>query len=302
MPLPARLCLPLILLLAPLLRAQSVALTFDDGPDLQALGLDRARAVNAGILKALAAGKVHGALFVCGKRVDSPEGWALVRAWGEAGHLVANHSYGHPSLASAKVDLAAFTADAERMDALLRPLPGFAPLFRFPFLKEGDTAEKRDGFRAWMKARGYRNGAVTIDASDWYYDLRFAAWRKARPGAATGAFRDAYLDHLWDRAQYYEGLARRLGLKDVKHTLLLHTNELNAAFLPDILAMFRRKGWAVVDAKAAFEHPVFAQAPDVLPAGESLLWSLAKARGLPGLRYPAEDGDYEKPLLDAFGF
>lgn len=296
----SRALLPLAL--SAFLQAQSVALTFDDGPDLPGLGPERARAVNVAILKALADGKVRSVLFACGKRVDSPEGWSLVRAWGTGGHLVANHTYTHPYLPSARVELAAFEADAARMDALLRPVPGFAPLFRFPFLKEGDTAEKRDGFRAWMKARGYRNGAVTIDASDWYYDQRYAALRKARPGAPAGAFRDAYLDHLWDRAQYYEGLARRLGLKGVKHTLLLHTNELNAAFLPDVLAMFRRKGWTVVDAREAFEDPVFAQVPDVLPAGESLLWSLAKARGLPGLRYPAEDDVYEKPLLDAYGF
>jgi peptidoglycan/xylan/chitin deacetylase (PgdA/CDA1 family) len=302
MRLPARLILLLLLLLAPVLGAQSVALTFDDGPDLPGLGPERARAVNAGILKALADAKVRSVLFACGKRVDGPEGWSLVRDWGRGGHLVANHTYSHPYLPSAKTDLAAFLADTERMDALLRPIPGFTRLLRFPYLKEGDTAEKRDGARAWMKAHGYRNGAVTIDASDWYYDARFAAWRKARPGAPSGAFRDAYLDHLWDRAQYYEGLARRLGLKGVKHTLLLHTNELNAAFLPDVIAMFRRKGWTVVDAREAFEDPLFLQEPDVLPAGESLLWSLAKARGLPGLRYPAEDGEYEKPLLDAFGF
>lgn len=293
----------LLLLLGTLpdLRAQSVALTFDDGPDLPALGPARARALNAGILKALADAKVKSVLFACGKRVDSPEGWALVRAWGEAGHLVANHTYTHPYLPSKKLDRAAFEADVARMDALLRPLPGFTPLLRFPFLKEGDTAEKRDGLRAWMKAHGYRNGQVTIDASDWYYDTRFAAWRAAHPGADPAPFRKAYLDHLWDRAQYYEGLARQLGLKDLKHTLLLHTNELNAAFLPDVIAMFRARGWTVVDARAAFEDPRFRLEPDVLPAGESLLWSLAKQKGLPGLRYPAEDDVYEKPLLDARG-
>lgn len=299
---PARLMLLVLLLVAPLLRAQSVALTFDDGPDLASLGPERAQALNARILKALAEAKVKGALFACGKRVDSPEGWALVRAWGEAGHLVANHTYSHLNLNGKAVTREAFEADAERMDALLRPLPGFAPLLRFPFLKEGDTAGKRDGLRAWMKARGYRNGAVTIDASDWYYDQRYARWKAATPKAGDAAFRNAYLDHLWDRAQYYEGLARRLGLKDVKHTLLLHTNELNAAFLPDLIAMFRAKGWRVVDAKEAFDQPLLQTRPDVLPAGESLLWSLAKAAGLPGLRYPAEDGAYEKPLLDAFGF
>ena len=39
-------------------------------------------------------------------------------------------------------------------------------------LKEGDSVEKRDGFRALLMKHGYRNGYVTIDASDWYVDQR----------------------------------------------------------------------------------------------------------------------------------
>jgi hypothetical protein len=38
--------------------------------------------------------------------------------------------------------------------------------------------------------------------------------------------------------------------------------------------------------------------PNTLPAGESILWALAKERGVNGLRYPAEDGPYEQAILD----
>jgi hypothetical protein len=41
--------------------------------------------------------------------------------------------------------------------------------------------------------------------------------------------------------------------------------------------------------------------PAVLPAGESILWSLAKQARVPHLRYPAEDDVYEKPILDKLG-
>src|SRR5262245_31810024 len=70
--------------------APSIALTFDDGND------DAAQ--NGAILKALSEAKLHSVLFVAGKRVDSPEGMAQVRSWGEAGHLVGNHTYSHRSL------------------------------------------------------------------------------------------------------------------------------------------------------------------------------------------------------------
>jgi hypothetical protein len=38
-------------------------------------------------------------------------------------------------------------------------------------LKEGDTQPKRDGARQWLREHGYASGAVSIDTSDWYYDV-----------------------------------------------------------------------------------------------------------------------------------
>ncbi|MEZ4750921.1 MAG: hypothetical protein R3B54_09955 [Bdellovibrionota bacterium] len=37
---------------------------------------------------------------------------------------------------------------------------------------------------------------------------------------------------------------------------------------------------------------------DVMPAGESILWSIAKAKGDPNLREPGEDSIYEKDGMD----
>ena len=48
----------------------------------------------------------------------------------------------------------------------------------------------------------------------------------------------------------------------------------------------------------AFEDPVFLKEPQTLPAGESLIWALAKETGKfnDRLRYPGEDDTYEKPM------
>jgi hypothetical protein len=89
--------------------------------------------------------------------------------------------------------------------------------------------------------------------------------------------------------------------RSVKHTLLLHHNVLNGLFLGDLLRMFRSKGWGLIDAEEAYTDQVFSAAPKVVPAGQSIIWSLAKETGKfdQVLRYPAEDGDYEKPRMDA---
>ncbi len=279
--------------------AQTLALSFDDGFDPREQ--PSASEWNAAILDALRDAKVRSILFAAGSRVDSAEGLALVKAWGDAGHRIGNHTYLHRSLGSTRTTLDAFIADCERNEALLKDVPGWTRRLRFPYLKEGDTADKRDGFRAWMDRHDDRSGAVSIDASDWYYDARYRNWRAAHPDADPAPFRRAYLAHLADRSAYYEALSRRVLHRSVKHVLLLHTNAINAAFLPDVIAMFRGHGWTIVAPDDAYDDPVYAMRPDVLPAGESILWSLAKQAGIADLRYPAEDDVYEKPSLDALG-
>jgi len=98
---------------------------------------------------------------------------------------------------------------------------------------------------------------------------------------------------MWDRAQYYDALARRVLGRPVRHALLVHFNLLNGLFMNDLIEMFKSKGWQFVDAEDAFTDPVFALKPNVLPAGESIIWALAKADGkiAKSLKYPAEDGD-----------
>lgn len=278
--------------------AQSVALTFDDPKDP---AQDGQQGISAQILDTLRARKLKSTLFVCGMRVDTPSGIDALKAWQAAGHELANHTYSHLNLSGRNVTTEQFIADADRNDAFLRRNALAAVRFRFPYLKEGNTEDKRDRLRAWMKQKKYRSGAVSIDASDWYYDQRYATWQAKHPGADDTPFKDAYLAHLWDRARYYDGLSKKHLGRSIPHTLLLHLNRINARFLPDIIDMFKAKGWTVIDSRTAYEDAAYQATPDVMPAGESLLWQVAKAAGDPTLRYPGEDQPYEEPILDKLG-
>jgi len=279
--------------------AQNLAFSFDDGfnPSSQ----PQAAEWNAAILDSLSKAEVKSIFYVTGSRVDTPEGLSLVSDWGADGHLVANHTYSHFSLGSGQISLESFISDVEKNEELLKGLEGWTKRFRFPYLKQGRTTEKRDGFRKWMSGNGYATGAVSIDASDWYYSNRYVSWLKDHAQEDPSIFRNAYLDHLWNRASFYESLSQRIFNRSTNHVILLHTNAINAAFLTDIITMFRSKGWNIISPEKAYQDPLYSEIPEVLPAGESILWSLAKQNELTGLRYPAEDGVYEKPILDALG-
>lgn len=245
------------------------------------------------------------ALFVCGMRVDNTDGTALLKRWDKAGHLIANHTYSHTYYHSSKVSFQSFADDTWRVHNMIKGYKQFEPLFRFPYLKRGDTLKKRDQMRQWLKEKGYRHGYVTIDASDWYISDRLEA--KLIEAEKTGTkvdlepYKTFYLAHLWDRAQYYDKLAKTTLKYAPKHNILLHHNLLNALFLDDVIAYFKQQGWQAINAKKAFSDPLYAQQPDILPSGESILWGLAKAQGHKNLRYPAEDGRYLKEDMDQLG-
>ncbi|HVF92515.1 MAG TPA: polysaccharide deacetylase family protein [Blastocatellia bacterium] len=259
---------------------------------------------NRRVLDALARhSDLKAALFVAGKNCDNEQGKRMLGPWNDRKHTIANHSYSHHYYNSKRMSFQVFSEDALRGEAVIKDFSRFKKLFRFPYLKEGDTAEKRDLMRAFLKKHGYRTGHVTIDASDWYVDDRLRKRLEKEPDADLSPYRNYYLDHIRDRATYYDDLSRKVLGRSVKHTLLVHFNLLNALFLDDLLSMFENRGWKLIDADEAFEDPVFSSAPNILPAGESIVWALAKQAGRFDslLRYPGEDGEYEKEKMDRLG-
>ncbi len=209
----------------------------------------------------------------------APEGKQLLSAWDKAGHLIGNHTYSHRNYNAPATVVAEYLQDILRAEALLKDFPRFRKYFRFPMLKEGDTAAKRDAMRSFLAQHGYRNGHVTIDNSDWAIDNRLTARLKKDAAADVKPYRDFYLEHVWERAEYYDSLAKRVLGRPVKHTVLVHFNLLNGLFLGDLIEMFKSKGWQPIDAEEAFGDPVFSAKPKIVPAGESIVWSLAKEKG-----------------------
>jgi hypothetical protein len=276
-----------------------LAITMDD-VNWRAIPQPYASGANDQILSHFARRKRKAALFAVGANVDNERGRAILESWNDAGHMLANHTWHHRLLARAGTP-AYFEREILSCQSLLIRYPRFRPFFRFPALKEGDTAERRDAYRGVLHRLGYRNGHVTIDASDWYYDARLRQRLAADTGFDVTRFRQPYIDHLTDRAEYYDSLVRRAIGRTIPHTILIHYNLLNSLFLGDVMDALAARGWRLVDAEDAYRDPVFASEPQIAPAGESLVWALAKETSRYGaeLRYPGEDDVYEKPKLDA---
>ncbi len=269
-------CLVLTLPLA----AQKLALSLDDAPFLRPAPLLAAPAQHEAMRKALKDRKVRAILFANGiNGGDTPEGKAILWAWGEAGNLVANHSYSHWDLNKDEVRLEAYEADVLKGEALIRDLPGFTKRYRYPFLRAGNTLAKRDGFYAFLKARGYAIGHVSIDTADWLLDERLRKRLGRDPKADLAPYRDLYLKHLWACARFYDAWSREVFGREIPHVILMHCRLLNGLFLGDVIDFFRTKGWTRIDPGTAFADPVYALMPKNLPGGEALVDAVSAERG-----------------------
>jgi peptidoglycan/xylan/chitin deacetylase (PgdA/CDA1 family) len=284
---------------------QSVAFTFDDGPRISQTPLLSPQQRNQAMLDALARHKVKAALFVTAENgATKPEGLALAKAWGDAGHAVGNHTMTHPDLNSPKISLADYQKEVLDCDKIISTLPGYQKWLRFTFLREGNTPEKRDGMRKFLKDQGYRNAYVTLDTSDWRLDHKLNEVLAKNPKADLAPIKRAYLAHLKDRALAYRTLSQQVQGRDIPQVILLHHNLVNALWLDDALAMFKDMGWTFITPAEAFRDPVYQLMPDRPAAGQSLLVSMARSLGVDkfeGWSRLMDDGDYEIDALKAQG-
>lgn len=279
-------------------RSPGIAVTIDDfdlSDTILMNGEDRDTAIRAALMRH----RLRAGGFVVGKYVDTTLSPQVLRRWSDDGHILGNHSFSHRYFSGQEPD--ALMEDILKCELLLSGYSSFRKFFRFPYLAEGKTADGRDAMRVLLKQHGYRNGHVTIDTSDWYIDNRLKARLQAQPESSVDPYRRFYLDHIWDRATFYDGLAKSLFGHSIDHTILLHHRLTTGLFLEDVLSMFKERGWRLVDADVAFASPIFALEPSALPAGQSLVWAAAKDDGRfeKLLRYPGEDGRYEAPRMDA---
>jgi peptidoglycan-N-acetylglucosamine deacetylase len=272
------------------IQAKSLALSFDDGlnPQLN----PHATSINQQILTQLNQHQIHAIVFPSLVKIGDYQGKQLIAQWNDHGQMIGNHSALHQNLNHTAVNTDTYIQSIIDADTVFSTLSHYQRLYRYPFLKEGDTSEKRDTVHQWLESNHYQMGGVSIDASDWFYNRKYLDYSKQGQTEKITRLKAAYIAHLLDRAEYYDQLARQTIQRSPKHVLLLHVNQINAAFLNDIIRSFQHADWTIISAQDAFKDPIYQQRSRNIPAGESTIWSIAKTQGK-ALRYPAENSPYE---------
>ena len=271
----------------PAIAEKRIALTFDDVPRARGAFFTPDQRTER-LIAALKLARVRQAAFFVTPgnlaRPDGVGGEQRINFYVRAGHVIANHSFSHQALSTTAT--ADYVADIDRAEAWLNGRKGRRPWFRFPFLNEGRGDKvKRDAVRAALKARGLRNGYVTVDGADWKLEALTAKAVASGKPVDMAALRTLYVETMVEAADFNDRLARQTIGRSPAHVLLLHETDLAALFMPDLVAGLRKAGWKIVTADQAFADPIGQAMPDVPSAQGTLTEALAWEKGLPAPRW-----------------
>ncbi len=246
--------------------ADPVAVTFDDLPLNGELAPNTTRAgIVADVLPILSKfglPPVYG--FVNAKKLEgSDDGAAALRAWVAGGQHVGNHTYSHIDLHQSSAE--AFLADLRGDEPVLELLDntGNWRWLRYPYLREGDTVEKRRQVRAALRDRNYRIAQVTLDYEDYLWNTPYARCLATHDAKSIAWLRSSYLDTAKAYLRANRQMADLVFGHPINHVLLLHLGAFSSTILPDLFALMKKEGFTFVTLEQAQSDAAYETDPDV---------------------------------------
>jgi peptidoglycan/xylan/chitin deacetylase (PgdA/CDA1 family) len=245
--------------------AQKLAITMDDLPANGMLppGVTRAETTKnvLAILKKRHVPPVYG--FVNAKKLEgNADGAEALRLWAAA-EPVGNHTYSHMDLELNPPE--AFERDVEENEPALELLAVTDNWhwLRYPYLREGDTVEKRRAVRAYLKTRGYRIAQVSLDWEDYLWNGAYARCSAKNDAKSIAWLRSSYLNTASEFIDLGREQAKLIYGHDINHVLLMHLGAFSSTILPEALDLLKKKGFKLVTLEEAQSDAAYEGDPDV---------------------------------------
>jgi peptidoglycan-N-acetylglucosamine deacetylase len=291
----------ILFMISPALGQQraEVAITVDDLPVHGDLPANTTRAEIAKkfveTFKAKGVPGVYG--FVNAKNIGGDQEKAdVLSTWVNSGFPLGNHTYSHIDLNTSTVQ--AFEDEIAMNEAPLRVYMGARDWhwFRYPYLHEGDTLEKRHAIRKYLSEHGYKIAQVTLDFGDYAWNNPYARCVAKQDTQAIEWLKSSYLQAAKDDIALDRKLSVMLFGRDIKYVLLMHIGALDSIMLPDLLDLFKKEGFDFTSLEEAEKDPAYQSDPDAaLLHGGTFLEQLTEVKHL---KYP-QHADRPMDKLDA---
>jgi peptidoglycan/xylan/chitin deacetylase (PgdA/CDA1 family) len=261
-----------------------VALTFDDLPAAGSLPQGQNRTKIATTLAAeLKANHLEGTYgFVNAVKLENdPDAQQSLRIWVDAGMNLGNHTWSHTSLTGTTVE--DYEREIARDETALAQYAGERDWhwFRYPFLTEGETLEKRHAVRSYLGEHGYRVAQVTLDFEDYAWNDAYARCSAKPDDAAIAWLRQSYLESASEYIRQEREEERIVFGHEIPSVMLLHGTAFTTLMLPELIDLLRKEGFRFDPLAKVEQDRAYAQDPDVaLEYGDTLSEKWMNARHL----------------------
>ena len=267
---------------------REVAVTFDDLPATQTGTADLSE-VTSKLLSTITKNRIPVIGFVNeqklqrGGKLDAGR-VDLLRRWLAAGADLGNHTYSHISIDEATIE--EYQSDVIRGEGVTKSLLAAKGkklrYFRHPQLRTGPDETYRKGLSEFLAARGYVVAPVTIDNNDYVFADVYSRAKRRGDVETMQRVGDAYVPYMEQVIAFFEKLSMEFLGREVKQTLLLHSNELNADYFDELVSMMKRRGYRFISLDEALTDPAYRSPEALSKRGISWLhrWMLAKGLAL----------------------
>jgi peptidoglycan/xylan/chitin deacetylase (PgdA/CDA1 family) len=239
--------------------AQKLAITFDDLPLNGELppGVTKTETAKnvLEILKTWRVPPTYG--FVNAIRLEgNDDGAEALKVWAAA-EPVGNHTYSHMDLEKNSAEV--FERDLAEDEPVLELLDAKDKWrwLRYPYLHEGDTMEKRQAVRAYLKVHGYRIAQVTLDWEDYLWNFAYARCAAKNDTKSIEWLRTSYLSTASEFLDLGREQAKLIYGHEINYVLLMHLGAFSSTILPDALDLLEKKGFKLVTLEEAESDPAY---------------------------------------------
>jgi len=252
--------------LRPLKRHPVVALSFDDLPAAGGIlpGTTRVK-IARDLTTELKAHRLKGVYgFVVGSDlVDDPDVDEALRIWLDAGMNIGSHTYTHPSLSDVTAE--AYLHDIALDEPVLKKYAGKRDWhwFRYPYLCEGDTLQKRRAVRSWLQAHHYRIAEVTLNFNDDDWQDAYGRCVVLHDNTSIQWLRQSYLANAEQFIRVGRQEEQIVFGHEIPNVLLLHETAFTTLMLPDLLDMLHREGFRFASLEKVSRNHAYSLDPDV---------------------------------------
>lgn len=193
--------------------------------------------------------------FIIAKEVR-PDSWVMLNKFRDAGFSLGNHTFSHANLN--KLESTEYIKEIKSADKILSPVLTEPKYFRYPYLAMS-TGAKREAILCYLAKKNYQVAPITIDSKDFIFNQRLLSVPELDRRTYLTEMKPFYLDFIWQQTIKAEEHTQYHRNPDQAQILLIHANLLNAYVLPDIIKLYKEKGYTFVkleDALNTFKESI----------------------------------------------